>query len=67
MTEVSTIRLDIAKQGFQVHGADASARVVFRKKITRGKLLDLFLSQPRCVVAMEARTGRTTGDHSRRN
>jgi transposase len=48
------IGLDIAKQTFQAHGADASGRVVFRRKIARGRLLEFFSSQPRCLVAMEA-------------
>lgn len=42
MAEVSTIGLDIAKQAFQAHGADASRRVVFRKKIARTKLIEFF-------------------------
>jgi transposase len=54
MTEVSTIGLDIAKQTFQAHGADASGHVVFRRKITRGKLIEFFSAQPRCLVALEA-------------
>ena len=54
MTEVSTIGLDIAKQTFQAHGADASGQVLFRRKITRGKLMAFFSAQPRCLVAMEA-------------
>jgi transposase len=54
VAEVSTIGLDIAKQTFQAHGADASGRTVFRKKITRGKLMEFFSSQPRSLVAMEA-------------
>jgi len=54
VSEVSTIGLDIAKHVFQVHGADASGRVVFRKKIPRSKLMEFFASQPRCVVALEA-------------
>lgn len=54
VTEVSTIGLDIAKHSFQVHGADVSGRVMFRRKITRAKLLMFFASQPRCLVALEA-------------
>ncbi len=54
MSEVSTIGLDIAKQVFQAHGADISGHVVFRKKLTRAKVIEFFQSQPRCVVAMEA-------------
>jgi transposase len=44
----------IAKHVFQAHGADALGRVVFRNKITRGKPIEFFASQPRCVVALEA-------------
>jgi transposase len=54
VAEVSTIGLDIAKQTLQAHGADASGRAVFRRRITRGKLMEFFSSQPRCLVAMEA-------------
>jgi len=51
---VTTIGLDIAKQVFQAHGADAHGNVVFRKKLSRPKVLDFFASQPRCLVALEA-------------
>jgi transposase len=54
VAEVSTIGLDIAKHVFQAHGADASGHIVFRKKITRGKLIEFLASQSRCVVALEA-------------
>jgi transposase len=57
VTEVSTIGLDIAKLVFQVHGADASGRGLFRKRITRTKLLAFFAKQPRCLVALEACAG----------
>jgi transposase len=33
MGEVSTIGMDLAKSVFQVHGADASGAVLFRKKL----------------------------------
>jgi transposase len=54
MSEVSVIGLDLAKHVFQVHGADASGRVVLRKKLRRAQVLEFFGHQPRCVVAMEA-------------
>ncbi|MBL4857642.1 MAG: transposase, partial [Erythrobacter sp.] len=54
MSEVSIIGLDIAKSVFQVHGADASGRVVLRKKVSRAKLLPFFASQPSCQVVLEA-------------
>lgn len=54
MSEVSIIGIDVAKQVFQLHGASADGSVVFRKKITRARLLDFLSQQPRCVVVMEA-------------
>ena len=57
MGQVSTIGLDIAKRVFQVHGADASGHVVFRKRLVRAKLLEFFAAQPPCTVAMEACAG----------
>ncbi len=54
MNEVITIGLDIAKNVFHAHGADAGGRQVFSRRISRGKLLEFFGSQPRCLVAMEA-------------
>lgn len=57
MGEITTIGLDIAKSVFQAHGADASGSVVFRKKLSRGRLLAFFASQPPCLVALEACAG----------
>ncbi len=54
MGEVITIGLDIAKQVFHAHGADASGAKVFSRRITRAKLIGFFASQPHCVVALEA-------------
>ena len=54
MEQVSTIGLDTAKHVFQVHGASEAGGVVFRKKLTRNKLLEFLGSQPPCVVALEA-------------
>lgn len=57
MGEVTTIGLDIAKSVFQAHGADAAGSVVFRKKLSRARLLAFFAAQPACVVALEACAG----------
>ena len=54
MGDVSTIGLDIAKNSFQAHGADASGAVVFRKTLSRARMLSFFAAQPPCLVAMEA-------------
>ena len=57
MRQVNTIGLDIAKRVFQAHGADASGRVVFRKRLVRAKVLAFFAAQPPCTVALEACAG----------
>jgi len=57
MGEATTIGLDIAKSVFQAHGADAAGAVVFRKKLSRGRVLAFFAAQPPCLVAMEACAG----------
>jgi transposase len=46
--------LDLAKSVFQVHGADASGAVLFRRKLRRHQLLTFFAGQRPCTVAMEA-------------
>ena len=50
MAEITTIGLDLAKNWFQVHGADAHGRAVLRKKLARGKVLAFFANLPPCLV-----------------
>lgn len=57
MSKVSTIGLDLAKNVFQVHGADVAGAVVFRKRLRRASVLQFFALQPQCTVAMEACAG----------
>lgn len=57
MGKVSTIGLDLAKNVFQAHGADASGAVKFRKKLRRAQVLEFFSAQSPCTVAMEACAG----------
>jgi transposase len=54
MGQASTIGLDLAKNVFQAHGADAAGHVVFRKRLVRAKVLEFFARQAPCVVALEA-------------
>jgi len=51
---ITTIGLDIAKNVFQVHGADAAGAALLRKKLRRSQVLDFFSQLPRCVVGIEA-------------
>ena len=54
MTKISTIGLDLAKNVFQVHGVDATGRVVLRRQLRRGGLEKFFAELPPCLVGMEA-------------
>ena len=54
MEQVSMIGIDLAKNSFQLHGARTDGSVAFRKKLSRGKVLEFLASQLRCTVAMEA-------------
>jgi transposase len=54
MKEVSTIGLDLAKKVFAVHGVDADGKVVVRRSLRRGQVLDWFNKLPPCLVGMEA-------------
>ena len=55
--KVTTIGLDLAKNVFQVHGADAQGHELLRKQLRRSQMAQFFAHQPPCVVAMEACAG----------
>ena len=48
------IGIDLAKHSFQVHGAGPDGSVLFRKTLSRSRVLPFLASQEACVVAMEA-------------
>ena len=52
--QITTIGLDIAKNVFQVHGIDATEKVVVRKQLRRSQVLAFFKALPPCLVGMEA-------------
>lgn len=54
MQQATIIGIDLAKNTFQLHGAAPDGAVVFRKKLSRAKVLPFLASQPSAVVAMEA-------------
>lgn len=55
MSKIATVGLDdLAKNAFRMHGADASGRVMLRKKPRRDQVLAFFSQLPRCLVAMKA-------------
>jgi hypothetical protein len=54
LSAVTTVGLDLAKHVFQVHGVDASGRVVVAKAMRRNKLLEFFALLPAGLVGLEA-------------
>ncbi|ARC39212.1 IS110 family transposase (plasmid) [Paracoccus yeei] len=54
MSDITTVGLDLAKDVFQVHGADGAGRAVLRKKLRRTQVLEFFSQLRPCIVAMEA-------------
>src|SRR5438445_4654708 len=52
--QITTIGLDIAKNVFQVHGIDAAEKVVVRKQLRRGQVMQFFEALSPCLIGMEA-------------
>ena len=46
--QITTIGLDIAKNVFQVHGIDATEKVVVRKRLRRSQVIEFFAALPPC-------------------
>jgi len=61
--QVSTIGFDIAKNVFQIHGIDASERVVFNKPLRRSQVLPFLAKIPPCLIGMEACASPNTWLH----
>lgn len=54
MKRAATIGLDIAKDIFQVHGANRQGETLFNRKLRRSEVLDFFKKLPKCLVGLEA-------------
>ena len=54
---VTTIGIDLAKNTFSLHGVDVHGKMVFRKTLSRTKLLPFLAQQPPCRIGMEACSG----------
>jgi len=57
MKNVTALGIDLAKNVFQLHGADAKGRCVLRKRLSREKLSDFMSNLPPCLIGIEASTG----------
>lgn len=54
MNKITTLGIDLAKQFFQLHGADESGKVILRKTLSRRQLSEFVAQLPVCLIAMEA-------------
>ena len=54
MDQVTIVGIDISKRSFQLHGATAEGKPVFRKTLSRGKFLAFLSEVPPCQIVMEA-------------
>jgi len=54
MTRITTIGLDLAKNVFQVHGVDATGKLVIARQLRRKELLAYFAKLAPCLIGMEA-------------
>lgn len=51
---VTTLGIDLAKNIFQLHGANSQGKALLKKKISRDKLVKFMANFPTCRVVMEA-------------
>src|SRR6218665_1404443 len=52
--KVKAIGLDLAKNVFQVHGADEHGRKLFNRQLKHSQMMEFFVKLQPCLVAMEA-------------
>jgi transposase len=52
--KITTVGFDLAKNVFQVHGVDEYGKVVLKKQLRRGQVLEFFANLPACLIGMEA-------------
>jgi transposase len=52
--EITTIGLDLAKNVFQLHGADQHGKTVLKKQLKRSQMAEFFAQLPPCLIGMEA-------------
>ena len=52
--KITTVGIDLAKNVFQVHGADRRGKAVVRKRLRRNQVLAFFAQHSPCLVGMEA-------------
>lgn len=54
MDKITVIGLDLAKNVFQVHGANAQGKKLLSRRLKRAEVLEFFATMPACRIGMEA-------------
>jgi len=54
MKDITTLGIDLAKNVFQIHGADARGKKMLTKRVQRHKLVEHIANMSPCVIGMEA-------------
>lgn len=57
MGKVTTVGIDLAKNVFSVHAIDETGTVLFRKPVSRARLVPLIAQWPACLIGIEACSG----------
>lgn len=54
MKNIKVLGIDLAKNVFQVHGADSKGKCVLRKRLSRTKLIEFVSNLSPCIIGIEA-------------
>jgi transposase len=54
MKDIKVLGIDLAKNVFQLHGTNASGKVVLRKRLSRERLMEFMSNLSPCLVGIEA-------------
>src|SRR3990167_8445647 len=57
MRNIKVLGVDLAKNVFQLHGTDAKGKCVFKKRVSRNKLMEVVVNIDPCLIGIEACTG----------
>jgi transposase len=57
MNEITTVGIDLAKHVFAVHAVARDGRLVLRRTVSRGKLVETIARLPRSLIGLEACSG----------
>ncbi|MCW4010557.1 MAG: IS110 family transposase [Candidatus Bathyarchaeota archaeon] len=57
MKDITTIGIDLAKNVFQLHGVNATGKVVLKKRLTRRNVLPFLANVKPCLIGIEACCG----------